>query len=133
MDSLEIITTFRPNQSTDMTPDASPPPAPPRTTAPEASPAKARRSALLPAILALVLPVGAFVLSWLYAGKIPMAVPKAEWGTWFVIGALMSAGGLAGVVFAVRALMRGGYRSVAVAGLVLSLVVVLVAWAGVFA
>jgi hypothetical protein len=68
-----------------------------------------------------------------YAGTIPMAVPKAQWGTWLVIGTLMGVAGIAGFVFAVKAFMRGGYRSLVVVGLVLNLVVVLIAWAGLFA
>ena len=40
---------------------------------------------------------------------------------------------IAGFVFAFKALMRGGYRSMAVASLVLNLAVVLIAWAGLFA
>lgn len=92
-----------------------------------------KRSALVPAIVALLLPLAAFAVSWLYAGKIPMAVPKAEWGTWFFIGVLMGVAGIVGLVLAVKALLRGGYRSLAVAALVLNLAVVLIAWAGLFA
>lgn len=87
----------------------------------------------MPALVALLLPLGAFAIAWLYAGKIPMAVPKAEWGTWFVIGALMGVAGIVGLVFAFKALARGGYRSLAVAALVLNIAVVLIAWAGLFA
>lgn len=107
--------------------------APKFSPTPTASTPKAKRNAFVPALAALLLPSGAFALSWLYAGKIPMAVPKAEWGTWFVIGALMGVAGLAGLVFAGKALARDGYRSLAVAALVLNLAVVLIAWAGLFA
>lgn len=107
---------------------ADPVPATPPQPAPVAKP-----NALWPALTAVVLPLAAFALAWAYAGRIPMAVPKAEWGTWFVIGALMGVAGIAGFVFAVKALLRGGYRSLAVAGLVLSIAVVLTAWAGLFA
>lgn len=103
------------------------------SSAPGPEPAKSKRSALLPALLALVLPVSAFVLSWLYVGKIPMAVPKSSWGHWMVMGALMGIGGVTGLVFGIRALMRGGFRSLVVAGVVASLVVVLIVWAGLFA
>lgn len=102
-------------------------------TAQSSPAAKTKRSAFVPAVAALSLPLSAFIASWLYAGKIPMAVPKAEWGTWFVIGALMGVAGIAGAVFAIQALVRGGYRSMAVAGLMLSIAVVLIAWAGLFA
>lgn len=95
--------------------------------------AKKENSAFVPALIALVLPVAAFAIAWAIAGKIPMAVPKAEWGTWFVIGALMGVAGAAGLVFAVRAFARHGYRSITVAALLLNLVVLLIAWAGVFA
>ena len=49
------------------------------------------------------------------------------------MGALMGIGGAAGLVLGVQALMRGGYRSLAVTGVVVSLIVLLMAWAGVFA
>ncbi|MBM3341285.1 MAG: hypothetical protein FJY56_04110 [Betaproteobacteria bacterium] len=109
--------------------DNTPPPSTPLSAA--VKPPK--RGALLPALLAVGLPIAAFALAWAIAGKIPLAVPKAEWGTWFVIGALMGVAGVAGVVFAIQAFVRGGYRSLAVAGLLLSLAVVLMAWAGLFA
>jgi phage terminase large subunit-like protein len=92
----------------------------------------AKPQALFPALIALVLPLAAFLLAWAYAGKIPMAVPKAEWGTWFVMGALMGLTALAGLVFGFKALARGGYRSLVVAGLLLNVVLLLVAWAGLF-
>lgn len=105
----------------------------PDTAVQTTPPAAVKRGAFVPALTALLLPLGAFAAAWAYAGKIPMAVPKAEWGTWFVIGALMGIAGIAGFVFAFKALMRGGYRSMAVASLVLNLAVVLIAWAGLFA
>jgi hypothetical protein len=94
---------------------------------------KANRSAFVPALTALLLPLFAFALAWAYAGKIPMAVAKAEWGTWFVMGALLGVAGIAGLALVIKAFTRSGYRSMAVAALVLNLVVVLIAWAGVFA
>jgi phage terminase large subunit-like protein len=81
----------------------------------------------------LVLPLAAFALAWMIAGKIPMAVPKAEWGTWFMMGALLGLAGITGFVFCVRAFMRSGYRGMAIAAVVLNIVVLLIAWAGLFA
>ena len=95
--------------------------------------AAAKPGAFLPALIALVLPLAAFALAWIIAGKVPMAVPKAEWGTWFVIGGLLGVAGIAGFAIGCKALMRGGYRSMAIAALVLNLVIVLIAWAGLFA
>jgi len=95
--------------------------------------ANVKRSALAPALTALLLPLIAFALAWVYAGKIPMAVPKAEWGKWFVMGALLGAAGIAGVVFAAQAFVRQGYRSAIIAALILNIVVILIAWAGLFA
>ena len=88
--------------------------------------------AYLPGILAVALPASAFALSWIYAGKIPFAIPTREWGTWFVIGPLMGAAGIAGFVFVCKAFVHKKLRSLAVAGLVLNPVVVLTAWAGLF-
>jgi hypothetical protein len=105
-------------------------PAPP---IPAASAPQVKRSALVPALAALLLPSGAFAIAWIYAGRIPMAVPKAEWGTWFLIGALMGVAGIAGLVFTFKAVARGGYRSLAAAGLVLNIVVMLTAWVELFA
>lgn len=104
-------------------------------TSPAPAPAatKAKRNAFIPALTAVVLPLTAFAIAWAIAGKIPMAVPKAEWGTWFVIGALMGVAGIAGLVFTFKAFARGGHRSLSVAGLLLNLVLLLIAWAGVFA
>jgi len=62
-------------------------------------PAAVKPSALMPALAALLLPLLAFALSWMIAGKIPMAVAKAEWGTWFMMGALLGVAGVAGLVF----------------------------------
>jgi hypothetical protein len=98
----------------------------PQTPPPE------KRSAMTLAIAAVVLPVAAFALAWLIAGKFPLAVPVREWGTWFVIGTLLCVAGLAGLVCAFRAFMRKGWRGVAAAGLVLSLMAMLIAWAGLF-
>ena len=88
--------------------------------------------AYLPGILAVALPVGAFVLAWLIAGKIPFSVPSREWGTWFFIGPLMGIAGIAGFVFVCKAFVRKKLRSLAIAGLVLNPTVVLIAWAGLF-
>ena len=96
-------------------------------------PAAVKPSALMPALAALLLPLLAFALSWMIAGKIPMAVAKAEWGTWFMMGALLGVAGVAGLVFCVRAFVRSGYRGMAIAAGVLNIVVLLIAWAGVFA
>lgn len=101
--------------------------------APLSNETQAVSSALAPALIALLLPLAAFALAWAIAGTIPMAVPKAQWGTWFAIGALMGATGIAGLVFTVKAFLRGGYRSLVAAALVLNLVVMLIAWAGLFA
>jgi hypothetical protein len=95
--------------------------------------ARPKPSAFVPALTALLLPVAAFVLAWAYAGKILMPAPKAQWGIWFAIGALMGVAGIAGSKVGVKVLMRGDYRSMAVTGLALNLVVVLIAWAGWFA
>jgi hypothetical protein len=72
-------------------------------------------------------------MAWMIAGKIPMAVAKAEWGKWFVIGTLLGLSGIAGLVFAVKAFIRRGYRGMAIAACILNIVVILIAWAGLFA
>ena len=87
----------------------------------------------MPALIALLLPLVAFALAWIIAGKIPMAVAKAEWGMWFMMGALLGVAGVAGLVFCVRGFLRSGYRGLLIAAGVLNLVVLLIAWAGVFA
>jgi hypothetical protein len=91
-----------------------------------------RRNAFMPAMAALLLPLAAFALAWLIAGKIPLAVPAREWGTWFFIGPLLGITGIIGLVFAGKAFARGGQRTLAVAGLILNTVVILIAWAGLF-
>jgi hypothetical protein len=102
--------------------------------APQLQPAPvAKPNALWPALLAVVLPLAAFALAWAYAGTVPMAVPKAEWGTWMIIGTLLGIASVAGLVFTFKAFVRGGRRTMAVAGLLLNLVLLLVAWAGLFA
>lgn len=90
------------------------------------------RSAKTLAVAAVALPVAAFLLAWVIAGKIPFAVPVREWGTWFVIGTLLCVAGLAGLVCALRAFTREGWRGIAAAGLVLGLLAMLIAWAGLF-
>lgn len=102
------------------------------TTLPPATRA-VRPSALVPALIALILPLAAFALAWIIAGKIPMAVAKAEWGTWFMMGALLGVAGITGLLFCVRALLCSGYRGMAIAAGVLNIVVLLIAWAGMFA
>ena len=86
----------------------------------------------LPGILAVALPVGAFALAWVVAGKIPFSVPTSHWGTWFFIGPLMGIAGIAGFVFVCLAVVRKKLRALAIVGLVLNPVVVLTAWAGLF-
>jgi hypothetical protein len=86
----------------------------------------------MPALTALVLPLAAFALAWVIAGKIPLAVPTREWGTWFVIGPLLGIAGIVGVIFACKALTRGGQRTLAVAAFILNVVALLIAWAGLF-
>jgi len=86
----------------------------------------------LPGILAVALPIAAFALSWLIAGKIPFAVPAREWGTWLVMGSILGGAGLVGLVFTIMAFVRKRLRACAVAGLVLNPVVLLTAWAGLF-
>jgi ACR3 family arsenite efflux pump ArsB len=86
---------------------------------------------LLPAFAALLIPLAAFALAWFIAGRIPFAVPAREWGTWFFMGPLLGAGGIAGMVFAFKAFARGS-RTAAVAGFILNAVLVLMAWAGLF-
>ena len=97
-----------------------------------ATPPAAKRNALVPAMIAVVLPLVAFALAWVIAGKIPLAVPTREWGTWFVIGPLLGAAGIIGLVFVCKAFARGGQRTLAVAAFLLTGVVILIAWAGLF-
>lgn len=105
----------------------------PVTTMPSPAAPAARSSAFVPALIAVLLPLAAFALAWMIAGKIPMAVPKAEWGTWFMMGALLGVAGITGLIFCIRAFVRSGYRGMAIAAAVLNIVVLLIAWAGVFA
>ncbi len=105
----------------------------PVTSVPPPAAPEARPGALMPALIALVLPLAAFALAWMIAGKIPMAVAKAEWGMWFMMGALLGVAGIAGLVFCVRGFLRNGHRSMLLAAVVLNIVVLLIAWAGVFA
>lgn len=49
------------------------------------------------------------------AGKMPLAVSKAEWGIWFFIGPLLGIAGIAGMVFACKAFARRGQRTLTVA------------------
>jgi hypothetical protein len=98
---------------------------------PPGTPPPARRDPFAPALAAYVLPLAAFAFAWLIAGRIPLAVSTREWGTWFFIGPLMGAGGLAGFALALSALARGS-RAAAVGALVLNAVLVLIAWAGLF-
>jgi hypothetical protein len=100
--------------------------------APAVAPAL-KRGAFGAALFALVLPLAAFALAWTVAGKIPLAVPKAEWGLWFFMGALFGVAGITGLVFACKAFARGGYRSMVVAAFVLNLVILVIGWAGLFA
>jgi hypothetical protein len=92
----------------------------------------AKASALAPALTALVLPLAAFALAWMIAGKIPLAVPTREWGTWFFIGPLLGIAGIAGLVFAGKAFIRRGQRTLTVAAFILNVVAILIAWAGLF-
>ena len=92
----------------------------------------AKRGAFVPALVALVLPLAAFVLAWLIAGKIPFALPTREWGTWFFIGPLLGIAGCAGLFFAGKAFLRGGQRTLAVAASIVNVVAILIAWAGLF-
>jgi ACR3 family arsenite efflux pump ArsB len=85
----------------------------------------------LPALAALLIPLAAFALSWLIAGRIPFAVPTREWGTWFFMGLLLGVGGIAGMVLTFKAFARGS-RTAAVAGFILNAVLMLTAWAGLF-
>ena len=62
-----------------------------------------------------------------------MAVAKAEWGKWFVIGPLLGVSGIVGAVFAARAFVRSGYRGIVIAAFILNIVMILIAWAGLFA
>lgn len=91
-----------------------------------------KATAWIPGMIALLLPLAAFALAWLIAGKIPLAVPTREWGTWFFIGPLLGIAGVAGMVFCCKAFARGGFRTLVVAGFILNAVVVLIAWAGLF-
>jgi len=88
--------------------------------------------AFIPALAGLMIPLAAFALSWVIAGRIPFAVPTREWGTWFFIGPIMGLGGIIGLVFAFKAFARGS-RTAAVAAFILNAVLVLIAWAGLFA
>ena len=99
--------------------------------APAASPAP-KRSAFVAALTALVLPLAAFALAWMFAGKIPLAVATRELGTWIFIGPLLSVAGITGLVFACKAFMRSGYRGMIIAAAVLNLVILVIAWAGLF-
>ena len=101
--------------------------APPPTVAPVSKP-----GALVPGLISLVLPLAAFALAWMIAGKIPLAVSTREWGTWFIIGPLLGIAGIVGVIFAGKALTRGGQRTLAVAAFILNVVALLIAWAGLF-
>jgi hypothetical protein len=92
----------------------------------------AKRNAFIPAMIALVLPLAAFALAWGIAGKIPLAVPPREWGTWFFIGPLLGIAGIAGLVFAGKAFIRRGQRTLTVAAFILNAVAILIAWAGLF-
>jgi ACR3 family arsenite efflux pump ArsB len=99
---------------------------------PAVAPVSPAPGTLLPALAALLIPLAAFALAWFIAGRIPLAVPGREWGTWFFIGPLLGLGGIAGLVFAFKAFARGS-RTAAVAGFILNSVLVLIAWAGLFA
>ena len=92
----------------------------------------AKPGAFVPALVSLVMPLAAFVLAWLIAGKIPFAVPTREWGTWFLIGPLLGIAGFAGLFFACKAFLRRGQRTLAVAAFILNVVAILIAWAGLF-
>lgn len=72
------------------------------------TPPSAKGGALVPAVAAVALPTGALLLAWLIAGKIPLAVPVREWGTWFIIEPLIGVAGIVGTVCAIKALARGG-------------------------
>jgi hypothetical protein len=99
---------------------------------PVVTPPPVKPGAFVPAAVAVVLPLAAFALSWLIAGKIPLAVPTREWGTWFYIGPLLGVSGIVGLVCAVKAFARGGQRTLGVAGFLLNAMAVLIAWAGLF-
>ena len=86
---------------------------------------------LIVAIAGVLVPLAAFAIAWFIAGRIPLAVPTREWGTWFFIGPIMGFGGIIGLVFAFKAFARGS-RSAAVAAFILNAVLVLIAWAGLF-
>lgn len=83
------------------------------------------------ALAGVLIPLAAFALAWIVAGRIPLAVPTREWGTWFFMGPILGFGGILGLVFAFKAFGRGS-RTAAVAGFILNAVIVLIAWAGVF-
>jgi ACR3 family arsenite efflux pump ArsB len=95
------------------------------------SPAPQAAHPLVPALAGLLIPLAAFALSWLIAGRIPFAVPTREWGTWFFMGPLLGVGGIAGMAFTFKAFARGS-RTAAVAGFILNAVLMLTAWAGLF-
>ena len=95
---------------------------------PPASPAP---GPFVPALAGVLIPLAAFALAWVIAGRIPLAVPTREWGTWFFMGPILGFGGIVGLVFAFKAFTRGS-RTAAVAGFILNAVIVLIAWAGIF-
>lgn len=98
-----------------------------------ATPPAAKPKAFVSAVVVLLLPLAAFALAWVIAGKIPIAVSTQEWGTWFFIGPLLGIAGIAGIVFACMALVRGDQRTLAAAAFILNAVALLIAWAGLFA
>lgn len=100
-------------------------------SAPPAPPSPAAPGPFVPALAGVLAPLAAFALAWLFAGRIPLAVPAREWGTWFFIGPIMGFGGIIGLVFAFKAFARGS-RTAAVAAFILNAVLVLIAWAGLF-
>ena len=97
----------------------------------DTAPASQAPRPFIPALTGLLIPLAAFAAAWLIAGRIPFAVPTREWGTWFFIGPIMGFGGAIGLVFAFKAFARGS-RTAAVAAFILNVVLVLVAWAGLF-
>lgn len=99
--------------------------------APPVPPSPAAPGPFVPALAGLLVPLAAFAIAWFIAGRIPLAVPAREWGTWFFIGPIMGFGGIIGLVFAFKAFARGS-RTAAVAAFILNAVLVLIAWAGLF-
>ena len=97
-----------------------------------ASKATAKAGAFVIALVAVALPIAAFALASLIAGKIPLSVPTREWGNWIFIGPLLGISGIIGLVFAFKAFVRGGQRTLAVAAVILNAVILLIAWAGLF-